>query len=235
MNCEDYRQAIGADPSFDGGESHLGGCAACQSYRKEMLELEQTINRALSLDVPDIKLPELPDVDTGNVVALPKRRMTPPVWLALAATVVLAAFVGIRMTGVGNDYDSLGDQLLAHLDHEPYALRVTDVAVSDTRLASVVPAIVAEMVHSAGLITYAQTCRINGHDVPHLVIQGERGPVTILLMPHEQIDAPQSVVGDSVNGVILPVGEGSIAIFGERDEALDRIEEQVRKSVTWST
>lgn len=235
MNCEDYRQAIGADPSFDGGESHLGDCAACQSYRKEMLELEQTINRALSLDVPDLKLPELPDVDTGNVVALPKRRMTPPVWLALAATVVLAAFVGIRMTGVGNDYDSLGDQLLAHLDHEPYALRVTDVAVSDTRLASVVPANVAEMDHSAGLITYAQTCRINGHDVPHLVIQGERGPVTILLMPHEQIDAPQSVVGDSVNGVILPVGEGSIAIFGERDEALDRIEEQVRKSVTWST
>jgi hypothetical protein len=35
--------------------------------------------------------------------------------------------------------------------------------------------------------------------------------------------------------VILPVGDGSIAIIGEIDERLDRIEAQVLKSVSWST
>ncbi len=91
------------------------------------------------------------------------------------------------------------------------------------------------MDRSAGLITYAQSCKINGRDVPHLVIQGERGPVTILLMPHEMVAEPQLVNGESVNGVILPVGDGSIAIFGEREEPLDKIEKRILDSVTWST
>ena len=79
----------------------------------------------------------------------------------MAATVVLAAFLGVRVLSPGIEYESLAEEILAHLDHEPYALRVTDVAVSDARLTSVVPANVAQMDHSAGLITYAQSCVIN--------------------------------------------------------------------------
>jgi hypothetical protein len=66
-------------------------------------------------------------------------------------------------------------------------------------------------------------------------MQGEHGPVTILLMPDEMISDPQVITGESVNGVILPVGDGSIAIFGEREESLDRIERKVLDSVAWST
>ena len=235
MNCEDYRQAIAADPSFDGGAGHLSECSACQTYRREMLELDQAIGRALNLDVPELKMPELPDLEADNVVALPKRRMTPPVWLAMAATVVLAAFIGFSITGNDTEYESLGQELLAHLEHEPYALSVTDVPVSDSRLGRVVSADVAHLDHSAGLITYAQSCVINGRKVPHLVLQGEHGPVTILLMPEEMVSGPESVTGENVQGVIIPVGEGSIAIFGEREEALDRYQRKVLDSVTWST
>jgi len=235
MNCEDYREAIAADPSFDGGAGHMSECSACQAYRKEMLELDRTISRALSLNVPELIVPDLPDIDSSNVVALSKRRMSPPVWLAMAATVVLAAFVGFRMMGTGVEYGSLGEELLAHIDHEPYALRVSDKPVSDARLDRVVPAELARLDHSAGLISYAQTCVVNGRKVPHLVIQGERGPVTILLMPDEMVSGPESITGENIKGVILPVGDGSIAIFGEREEALERIERKVLDSVTWKT
>jgi len=235
MNCEEYRQAIAAEPSFDGGAGHLSECAACQAYRKEMLELDQAIGRALALDVPQLEIPELPEIEADNVVALPKRRLSPPVWLAMAATVVLAAFIGFRLIGTNVEYDSLGEELLAHIDHEPYALRVSDSPVSNTRLERVVPAEVARLDHSAGLITYAQSCVVNGRKVPHLVIQGERGPITILLMPEEMVSGPESVTGESVQGIIIPVGDGSIAIFGEREEALERIERKVLDSVTWST
>ena len=71
--------------------------------------------------------------------------------------------------------------------------------------------------------------------MPHLVIQGERGPVTLLLMPEERVAAPESFTGESIKGVILPVGSGSIALFGAPDEALERIEQRVLDSVTWST
>jgi len=246
MNCEEYREAIAADPSFDGGAGHLSECSSCQAYRSEMLALEQMISRALALEVPELNVPELPEIAaedspesstprSDNVVELPKRPITPPVLFALAATVVLAAFVGFRMLGSGVADPTLADELLAHIDHERNSLVVTDVSVSDARLTTAVPAHIARLDHSAGLITYAQSCVINGRTVPHLVIQGERGPVTILLMPEEMVSDPQTIIGESVNGVILPVGDGSIAIFGEREESLDRIRKKVLDSVTWST
>jgi len=106
---------------------------------------------------------------------------------------------------------------------------------SHRRLARVVPADVATMNHDAGLITYAQSCIINGKEVPHLVIQGKNGPVTVLLMPDEMVDGAVKIEGESINGVILPVGNGSIAIIGEEDERLDIIQESVMHSVSWST
>ncbi len=236
MNCEDYRQTITADPSYEGGGAHLSACSECLAYRDEMRAIDLRIRRALQVSVPELRMPELPDIDTTSVVSLPaRRRLTAPVWLAAAATIVLAAFIGFRMVVSNVSYPSLADEIVAHLDHEPYALRVTDEAVSDRRLAKVVPADVASMNHDAGLITYAQTCVINGKKIPHLVIQGERGPVTILLLPDEAIGDAVQLEGESINGVLLPVGSGSVAIIGERDEQLESIQKNVVNSVTWST
>jgi hypothetical protein len=236
MNCEDYRQAIATEPSYAGGDAHLSACADCRAFREEMRALDRSIARALAITVPELRVPDLPDVDTTGVVSLAAhRRLKAPVWMAIAATIVLAAFVGIRMIGGNVTYPTLADEIVAHLDHEPYALRVTDEPVDDRRLAKVVPANVAVMNHDAGLITYAQTCVIAGKKIPHLVIQGEQGPVTILLLPDEAIDAPVQIDGESINGVILPVGGGSVAIIGEKNEKLEAIEKNVVNSVMWST
>ena len=148
---------------------------------------------------------------------------------------LLAAVVGIRMTNFGVTYGSLEDQVLAHLDGELGALQVTSTPVSDSRLALVVPNNVATMNHDAGLITYAQTCLINGISVPHLVVQGEHGPITILLMPNEKISETKTIDGVNIQGVILQVGDGSIAIIGNRDEQLDTVKKNVLDSVMWST
>jgi len=242
MNCEQYRQAVAAEPSFDGGAEHVSVCADCQAFRDEMRALDAAIATALQLDLPPLTLPELPAIHgqandgQDNVVPLAARRSLPKAgWLALAASVVLAAVIGVRLVAVGVDSYSLADEVLAHLDHDPAALVVSAIPVSDDALSIAVPSAVAHMDHSAGLITYAQSCVINGKTVPHLVIQGERGPVTILLMPDEQIAAAQTLDGDNVHGVILPVGHGSIAIIGARDEPLERIEKSVLSSVAWST
>lgn len=235
MNCEDYKQAIGADPKFDGGAEHLVGCESCQAYRRDMLALEQKISGALVLDVPDLNMPELEDIATEKVVALASRRnsMT-PVWFAAAATVLVAAFIGIRFDA-SPTYDSLADEVLAHIQHEPAALIPTNQRISDEHLHSVVPATVAELDHSAGLITYAATCPISGYDAPHLVIQGKSGPITIMLLPNERIEAAITLNDENSHGVILPVGEGSIAIIGAREEKLENVQRQILQSVTWET
>lgn len=203
---------------------------------KDFKALDLKIAKALQIDVPPLVMPELPDIDTAKITALPgRKRSMKLVWFAIAATVVLATSITLRNSSMFQSYDSLADEVLAHLDHEPRSLRVTDVAVSDQRLGRVVPASIAVFDRTESLITYAQPCVINGKDVPHLVIQGQYGPVTILLMPDEKVSEVTPLDGDNVKGVILPVGNGSIAIIGDRNEVLGPIQKNVMNSVTWTT
>lgn len=234
MNCDAYRQAIGAEPQSAGFDAHAETCADCRAYRDELRAFDVRVAAALAIDVPPLRMPALPEIEAGNVVTIAPRRVTLS-RLAVAASVLLAAFVAFRLLAPAPVYGSLAEEVLAHLDHEPAALRVTDVPVSDRRFARAVPASRARFDRGAALVTYAQSCVINGKDVPHLVIQGERGPVTILLMPDEKVDEVTPIDGNNVQGVIVPVGDGSIAILGDRDEPLGQIKETVLNSVTWTT
>lgn len=240
MNCEDYREAIAANPSetFDGGAQHAADCASCSGYKAQLQALDARIAAALAIDVPKLEMPELPAI-TGrdNVVELEPRRpirWTTPTWVGLAASVVLATVIGVRFVNTDSHSGTVAEQVVAHLDHEPQALKLPDEAVSDRRLYSVVRPALATLDRELGLITYARSCEINGKEVPHLVIQGERGPVTILLMPHEMIDTPIPLDGVSIEGVILPVGDGSIAIIGDRGEPIDRLKTRVKETIHWS-
>ena len=250
MNCDDYKQAIAADPSesFADGAVHVAACESCAQFKAEMLALDESIAKALSFDVPELRMPELPELDgqDENVVNMPfkrKSRFTMPPWIGIAAGFALAAFLGVQflatdITDATNSSDKdllLAAQVLSHLDHEPNALLPTNAVVAEERLAQVVNDDVGTMDRGIGLVTYAMSCVINGHTIPHLVIQGEKGPITLLLMPEEMVSMPVPLIGESINGVILPVGNGSIAIIGERDERLDDIKKRVVNSVEWST
>ena len=198
--------------------------------------LDLKIAKALQIDVPPLVMPELPALDDDKVTALPQRkRSAKPVWFAIAASVVLATSIAIRMSGPFETHDSLADEVLAHLDHEPQAMRVIDTPVPDNRLQRTVPTTMAVFDREESLITYARICVINGKKVPHLTVQGQHGPVMILLMQDEEVKDVTPVEGESVHGLIIPVGGGSIAIVGDREEALEPIRKNVVDSITWTT
>lgn len=237
MTCDEYKSAISAEPgALSGGiAKHAEECAECANFSRTMQSLDKLILRALQVEVPDLRIPQLPSIDdASNVVRLAPRKFSTPLWLGLAASIVLAAVLVIRQVVPDSSYPSLEAEILAHVDHEPMALAVTTEGVAGWRLDSVVGPY-AQMDAMVGLITYARTCVIDGHAVPHLVLQGENGPVTLILLPDEMIDAARPIEGESVVGILLPVGNGSIAIIGERDEPLEKIEQRIIQSMQWRT
>ena len=238
MNCKDYKEAYAAEPSqqFDGA-AHADDCESCARFRDEILALDDKISRALEIKVPDLVMPPLPAIeeDDHKVVNLPFRRggMTAPTWIGLAASVLIVTVLGVRFAGNDVVYESLAEEIVAHFDNHQAGLKVTSVGVSERTLANVVEGEVEEM--DIGLITYATSCDINGNLIPHLVIQGEHGPITILLLPDEKIGSAVPLEGIGITGVILPLGNGSIAIIADRDEPMENIQKQVVNSVKWST
>ncbi len=251
MQCDDYRERIAADPSgsFDGEAGHATDCVACANYRDEMRALDERIAAALSIAVPALRLPQLPSqlpsmdaAGPGSIVDLhtrrPATRLPLPAWIGIAATLAAVAFLATRMLAPELVAPSLAEQVIAHMDHEQSSRQVTSVAVPEQVLGRVIDDNVATMETGRELVTYAMSCVINGRTVPHLVIQGADGPVTLILMADEQIDGPIPLSGNNVHGVIVPVGSGSVAIIGERAEQLSEIDEIGRRlveTVTWKT
>ena len=238
MDCRDYQQALAAQPDgdFDGGAAHAADCVECRTLRDEWRALDKRMAPALQVSVPPLVLPELPDVADDNVVPLQVSRPAANTWFfGIAAAVALAAWLGLRLVTPDLSDATLAEQVVAHLEHEPYSRVVTDVAVPERTLDSVVNREVAELRPGLGLVTYARSCVINGREVPHLVIQGERGPVTLLLMPDEPVDVAVPLEGTGINGIILPMGAGSIAIIGEREESLENMSNRVLESVLFTT
>jgi hypothetical protein len=237
MNCDEYRTAIAADPSANfEGAGHAAACESCSAFTAEMRALDGRIAAALAIDTPALIVPELPPIEDDNVANLPvSEKRKAPYWLAIAASLALATIVGMQLIGnQGVEYESLEAEILAHIDHEPGALQVTDEAISNQRFTDVVNASVGTLDRNVGLISYANSCVIHGHRVPHLVIQGKRGPVTLILLPDEEIDVARTFTGERVNGVLIPHGGGSIAIVGPREEDLEELEQRVIDSVEWS-
>ena len=179
----------------------------------------------------------MPPIDAdSNVVNLSSRRfsrVTTPTWIGIAASFAIAAVFGARFLGGDVQELSLADELLAHLDFEPWAMQVSAKQVSNHSLNEVLSANVAG-IGGLGLITYAVTCVIHGNQVPHLVLQGEKGPITLLLMPEEMVDELTLIHGEGIEGVIIPINNGSIAIIGNRDEMLEKYQQQVIDAVKWT-
>lgn len=240
MNCEEYKQAVAADPAFEDDTGHAALCQSCADFRAQMISLDKSIASAMTIDVPPLQMPELPAIDAlaDNVVSLqPKRKptFTMPTWIGIAAGLALAAVIGVQF--VANDSltdQALATEILAHVDHELWTMQVTDESVTDARLSEVMAANEGTMSTGIGLVSYAQSCIINGRTIPHLVVQGKDGPITVLLMPEEMVSMPVELDGQGVTGMIFPMGDGSVAIVGDRNTNFEEIREKVTTAVEWS-
>jgi hypothetical protein len=122
---------------------------------------------------------------------------------------------------------------------EPEAWRRTDVPVPTPTLEDVLRNSRLRLGAGAGIVSYASSCEFRGHRVPHLVVQTESGPVTVMVLVHEHV--PKSVRFDEqgYRGVIVPVaGHGSLAVLTRGTSTdmrtVQHIASRVLESINWT-
>jgi hypothetical protein len=167
---------------------------------------------------------------------MPRGRRGPALLpLAAAAALVLAAsaWLGLRIQDP-NVAGSLGEELVAHILHEPQALVVAAESVPQARVDAVLQRAGATLKRPVGLVTYAILCPFRGRMVAHFVVQGERSPVTVMLLPDEHVATAMPVREGDFIGTVMPIqGGGSVAIVGQPDEDLAQIRDRVVEAVRW--
>jgi hypothetical protein len=230
MDHSQYRSATMADPHDPDPDlrAHRESCAECRAFTEQLLRFEARLERALLIDIPTKPV----------VLPFAGRAQGPRRWMAMAASLLLALVVaaGVWLT---LPQRSLAAAVVAHMAGEPDAWQLTDVPVPDADLNEVLKDSKLRLKPAAGVVSYASSCSFRGHKVPHLVVQTQSGPVTVMVLVHEAVRNPKQFDEQGYRGTIVPVpGHGSIAVLmrdaGSRSGDVERIAARVSDSIVWT-
>ena len=219
MNCLEFRRALGADPNHASAESlaHRAQCPNCEKYAQEMRHLNDLIKRALEVPVREAK-PKAPRVR----------------WYALAASVTLAIAAGGVIWFAGFPRTSIASDALAHLAHEPHTMTVSDQRISAELLDGALRAKGMRLKQPIEGVSYVQSCYVRGSFVPHLVVQTDRGPVTVILLTRDEVSAPENFDADRYHGVVVPLERGSAAVIATDPSVVETVANTVKASIAWN-
>ncbi len=224
MDCLEFRRTAGGDPRHlpDDARAHAESCPACAEHLRRLRAFDERIRIALSVPVGAESVPQVAALPGG----VDRRR-----WMALAASVVGGVLVG-TLLWVWSPRDSLARDLVEHVGHEPQAMASSAPADVDA-VARVLERGGIRLRPEIGTVSYASSCEFRGHTVPHLVVQTDRGPVTVMVLRHEKATDSSSFDEQGYAGRIVPTGPGSIAVIGGASEDLDQVTAEVLAAVIW--
>jgi len=214
-DCRHVRVAIGGDPHALPPEvtAHIATCAACRQFHEETLSLDGRLRAALELPLTKFRRP-----------APPARRF------AMAASVALAILAGAGVW-LFRPQPALAEEVVEHVRHEGGSWGMQEVLPA---------ARIAEVLAKAGVafdtsmpVVYASACPFHGRRVPHLVVQTADGPMTVMLLAHEKVSERQKFSEDGYQGMLLPAGEGSIAVLARGGEVPDAVAANLVSGVRW--
>ncbi len=232
MECLEYRRICGADPHNDDPVfvAHEQECQACAGYAVKMRAFDKIIAEALRVDIPesDVGRQAVPSPDSEV------RSWHRPLRLGLAASLLMT--VGVA-TGIwlSMSQQSIAESVIAHMSHEEFAMVVTDQRPPIAKIQKIMNRSGASIDEGFATISYAKSCFFRGRFVPHLVVQGEYGPVTVMILPNVHVETATRFEEDGYRGTLLPSGDGSIAIISSDDISSEDVEDTISKAVEWRT
>lgn len=230
MDCMEFRTLCDSDPRTGDAAfaAHAAGCASCAEHLERARKFDQRIYEALRVDVPPVQ---------GTVSVLPERRSTARAAqrrLGLAASFAAAAVVASALWfGSPKPTQALGAEIVAHVRDEPEALAAGRSAIDHAAVQGVFAHYALNVGESIGPITYVRMCPFRGKQVPHLVVESDDGPFTVMLLADEPVSEAVTIDEDGFSGRIVPAGAGSIAILGYGRRVDVSAEQRVVSAVDW--
>ncbi|HEY3645155.1 MAG TPA: DUF3379 family protein [Gammaproteobacteria bacterium] len=235
VTCLDVRRILGAEPQRrDAGiAEHLNDCPGCANFARDMLALDTRLEAAFKVPVPEgLEARIVLDGSLKN-----NRRAWRP-WLAAAASIAMVALLTSFAWHHSHPSDAtIAAAVVKHIENpeEIEAIAPDRALIHDAAyVQGVMQTAGAAMQGGLDDVTYAQVCLFRGERVAHLVVHGANGPVTILLLRHTHVDKTVPVDEHGFHGVIIPAGEGSIAIVTNTTTPVQPMEQELSSKVEWT-
>ena len=215
---------------------HERECASCRTYAQESALFESNLKQAMAVQVPE-GLAGLIKSHQGAVERV-RVRMIRPWKYAMAASLVLMfgiiGFLSYQSITLNQTESLLQQAVLDHIKGELHHL-AEHKNVQLAELNQLMRPLGVRAVADIGSVNFAGLCQIRRHLGAHLVVAGDQGPVTVIIMNNEMIDRDSRFENSRFSGIILPQKNGSLAVVGEQGEPLNEIIERLQTNIKWST
>lgn len=231
MNCLEFRRQLLGEPSskLAGLAEHRLLCQPCSQFANKVQAFEVGIKEAAHLQVPETL--------ASRILLrqrLAQRRQSfwrRGVW-AIAATVILT--VGITLRVFMTPELGLEASVFAHVENETNHLHAhNNVSLAEAN--QKMQKYGVQLSHAVATMNFASPCPMRKGKGFHLVLQGESGPVTVLIMPNDHIDSRVATTDQRYQAVILPTKNGSMAIVAENATDVAQMETRLMSALQFQS
>jgi hypothetical protein len=200
---------------------------------KQAKEFDANIQSLLKVEVPE----GLTDkILLEQSFAIENERIKSGRWhIAIAASIAFVIGITLPLLSNFNHYPAdIGEVAMQHVKAEYYFTAQSnenaDLKVVNAKLAR----FGAQATDDLGDISYVNYCNFEGTPALHMVIQGEKGPITVFVVPGDaKFIETEKFNNQHLKGITEKMGNTNVVIVGERDESLQKVRTSLENNIKW--
>ena len=201
---------------------------------KEAKQFDAKLQSLLKVDVPE---------DLSNKILLEQsfavehERVLNNRWhVAIAASV--AFIIGISLPLLNNLKVSpadIGQVALQHVQDEYYFTEKLNERASIAMVNAKLATYGAQLQGDIGEVLYVNYCSFEGTPSLHMIVQGEKGKVTVFVVPEDaQFTETAKFNNQYLKGISEKMGHANVVIVGEKNEPLEKMQQMLENNIVWN-
>lgn len=165
-----------------------------------------------------------------------KRRLNNRWHIAIAASIAFVIGLSLPLlNSLSHSPLDIGTVAMKHVQQEYFFTSKIDehanLAMVNAKLASYGGRAQADF----GEVTFVNYCDFEGTPALHMIIKGEKGQVTVFVLPTDAGFIDSKRFNDQhLKGLTEKMGNANVVIVGERDEPLEKVQLKLQENITWN-
>lgn len=204
-----------------------------KDHVKQAKKFDANLQSLLKIDVPEGLTDQ---ILLEQSFAIENERITNGRWhIAIAASI--AFIIGITLPLLNNFSHSpldIGNVAMQHVKAEYYFVAQSNER-ADLKMVNAKLARYGAQAHTdLGDVTYVNYCSFDGKPALHMVMQGEKGQITVFVVPADRkFIATEKFNNQHLKGITEKMGNVNVVIVGERGESLQNIRQTMKNNIHW--
>lgn len=153
---------------------------------------------------------------------------------SLIAFVVMFSLLQTTQVHKAISGEAMVEHILAHIAEDPSLMTAVKLPNSEEEMQQLFASVGAQLNKPVEGMSYAGICDVEGQKGLHIVIQEKGEPITIIVMPGQQVAAMQAFEKSGYHGELMPVKGGVVAIVANSMEQVALAQIRFFKSVKFS-